>query len=528
MSVQNSSNTSSASLFGLTLSAGTIALSVTSLAVASFAAYAYQERRRYRNQCPIPLTCPEKCHFWLGHAKVFEGNKLDGLKVMTVDNADEDGLSCFYLFNNLVVGVTRAEHLKEIYQTTNQRIAKFAHDRHVIQLVGAKSLLVATGDEWKTNRHIMSKAFRWEYLKDMVPTINLTGERLAKALAQNTGKGVIDLFQLMKLATLEVIGATAFGYEFASLQPTEATGRNICLELAEGFQYLNEEFRRRQFDEPLSPLAQWYWLPTPANRKYRQCKDLWLNTMMEIIAARRKERAEGNNNFKDMLNELLDAHDDETNHAMDDATLTDNLITLLFAGFDTSSIALTYLFFVVAKYPDVEAKCLAEISKVLGEGMPTYEDLNTGLPYCMAVMQETLRLFPSVPTTTRTLVKPLTLSTESTSKVVTIPAGARILIPIWYVNRSPRNFSNPEEFIPDRFLPASEHNVNRYAHIPFSAGARDCVGRRFASLEMLAIFVIVVRKIRFDLLQPEYVPKPVTTGLVQGPLGGMPLYVRAR
>jgi cytochrome P450 len=513
--------------------AASLAISATSLGIITLVAYAYNERKKARARCPIPMTCPEKCHSVVGHASVFAGNKISGMKYLLIDHADEDGLSCFFIFNSMAMGVTKTEHLKEIYQSTSHRIANTSADRHVMAMIGKHSLITTTGDEWKTNRHIVSKAFRWEYLQEMVSALNETGLLLANVLNKQVGKSITDILPIMKLATLDVIGKTAFGYHFGSLDSlldeSGQQSQSRSVQLADAFQFLNEDFRRRQFGEPLNPFAQIYWLPSPSNYKFKRCRGMWLDMLRDIIAARRAAVKAGNTSFKDMLNQLLDAHDDETNQKMNDATLMDNLITLLFAGFDTSSIGLTYMCYVAAKYPEVEKKCLAEIDRVLGDSdLPSYQDLTANLPYCNAVMQETLRLFPSVPITTRSVLKPITLSAETTSKPVTLPTGTRIVIPIWFINRDPRNFPNPEEFLPERFLPENVHNMGRYSYLPFSAGARDCVGRRFASLEMLAVFVIVLRRIRFRLTDPSFVVKPTTMGVVQVPEGGMPLVIERR
>jgi cytochrome P450 len=512
----------------------TLAVSAGSLGVVTLVAFAIREKRRYRDQCPIPLTCPEKCHLLLGHVSMFGGNKLEGTQELMVDNADEDGLSCFYFLNSLWMGVTKAEHLKEVYMASSDRLPN-PLDHHVMRTVGYKSLLLTNGDEWKVQRHIISKAFRWESLQEMVTTMNETGLRLVAALEKaSRSSSTVNITPIMKLATLDVIGETAFGFRFDSLASfLEGTGgsgqHNRGVELAEAVQFLNEEFPRRVFTETMNPFAQFYWLPCAANTKHRRSRQLVLDTLKDIIDARRRAVKEGGQCFKDMLSHVLDAHDDDTNQGLDDESLNDNLFTLLFAGFETSSIVLTYLFYIVAKYPEVEAKCVGEIGRVLGKGgLPSHQDLMVNLPYCHAVVQETLRLYPPAPVTTRSLSKPLTLASEGKSKPVTLPAGCYVMIPIYQINRSPRNYSNPEEFIPERFLPDNIHSINRYANITFSAGGRDCIGRRFAVLEQMSLFVVVLQRLKFRLSKPDYVVKPITLGLMQCPEGGMPLFVERR
>lgn len=193
----------------------------------------------------------------------------------------------------------------------------------------------------------------------------------------------------------------------------------------------------------------------------------------------------------------------------------------------------------LAKYPDVEARALQEINTIVKPGaLPTYEQLSKDFVYCTAVIEEVLRLYPPAPLTVRNLLEPITLSRSKVARKgdtsekenispVVLPAGATVYIPIWWIHRSELNFKNPLNFDPERFLPENRSEIHRYASIPFSGGARDCIGRRFAMLELLSIFIAVIREVRFECV-PEYVLEPIKVGVVQSPKGGMPLRVFKR
>lgn len=249
--------------------------------------------------------------------------------------------------------------------------------------------------------------------------------------------------------------------------------------------------------------------------------------------------------------------------------------SLLFAGYDTTAItlanamaAIVYLLPAAppnlapaslllallltpsaaqqAQHPEVEAKALQEITSVLGaDGLPTYEHLTAGLPYCSAVIKETLRLWPAGPLTTRHLQTPLHLtlrprrsSTSTTSPsstpadaepmTVAIPAGRLMWVPIWWVHRDPANFEDPLSFDPERFAdPAREARIPKYAYVPFSGGVRDCPGRKLAMMEAVAVFVVCLRALAFEPT-PGYTPHYVFQCLVAEPEGGIPMRVRAR
>jgi cytochrome P450 len=202
-------------------------------------------------------------------------------------------------------------------------------------------------------------------------------------------------------------------------------------------------------------------------------------------------------------------------------------MTLLFAGYDTSSITLAYAFFLMSKYPGIASRVRGEISSVVGkEGDLTYEDATSRLPFCTAVINEVMRLFPPVPLTTRHLEEDLELRVNEGTTTV-LPAGTMVFLPIWWIHRSSLNFDRPEHFDPDRFFDETRAaDIHRYAHIPFSGGARDCIGRRFAMMEVLTIFAHVMRRADFSCAA-DYELRPEVHGFLQKPPEGVVLTVRS-
>lgn len=217
--------------------------------------------------------------------------------------------------------------------------------------------------------------------------------------------------------------------------------------------------------------------------------------------------------------------------------LMDNLVMLLFGGYDSTSITLTYLLYCLAQHPHVQARALAEVQAVLGQDAsisPSYEQLTKELVYCTAVVEEVLRLYPPVPLTVRHLQTDVTLKRTSErtwghpdKEPVTLPAGTAVYLPIWFIQRSELNFHDPLTFDPERFMPENKKHMHRYAFLAFSGGARDCVGHRFAMLELLSLFVNLIRKLKFECVE-GYVLEPETVGTVQRPKGGLPLIVSKR
>ncbi len=304
-----------------------------------------------------------------------------------------------------------------------------------------------------------------------------------------------------------------------------------------------DDFTQRSFNNILHPAHLFYWLPTARNRLHAKNFAVVRDAIGEILS-KRKELRERDRSLEhhDILKYMLDAFE-EQNVAADAETLSDNLVTMLFAGYDTSSITLTYAFYLMAKHPDIAARCRQEVMSAIGPtAHASFNDVQTQLPLCTAVINETLRLYPPAPVTVRYTEAPVELMPG-----LVVPAGSvrrfaavrfdllsssfpflqTLYLPIWWIHRSPHNFEDPDTFRPERFLASErERRHHRYSFIPFSGGARDCVGRRFAMIEAVAVFAHVVRRVDFEVRgDHELVVQAV--GPVQKPKGGMPLRVRA-
>lgn len=316
---------------------------------------------------------------------------------------------------------------------------------------------------------------------------------------------------------MDIIGRTAFGHDFLCCKSLRSSP------VAEAFEYLLDDFTQRSFNSILHPAHLFYWLPTSRNRLHAKNFRIVRDAIGDILSKRKELRARDRSlEHHDILKYMLDAFE-EQNIAADADTLSDNLVTMLFAGYDTSSITLTYAFYLMARHPDIASRCRQEVVAAIGAtAHASYNDVQTQLPLCTAVINETLRLYPPAPVTVRYTETPVELMPG-----VVVPPGSTLYLPIWWIHRSPHNFDEPDVFRPERFLGGErERKHHRYSFIPFSGGARDCVGRRFAMIEAVAVFAHVIRDVDFEV-RCDHEVHVQAVGPVQKPKGGMPLRVRA-
>ncbi|XP_026473021.1 cytochrome P450 4C1-like [Ctenocephalides felis] len=187
-----------------------------------------------------------------------------------------------------------------------------------------------------------------------------------------------------------------------------------------------------------------------------------------------------------MLDLLLSAEARGEN--IDENGIHEEVDTFTFEGHDTTSMGLIFTLLSLADNPDVQRKAYEEIAEVFGEDeMPaTIQDLQK-LTYLDRCIKETLRLYPSVPFISRDLTEPLDLVD------CRIPAGQIINVHIFDLHRDPDIYPNPEMFDPDRFLPEECAKRHPFAYIPFSAGPRNCIGQKFAMLELKSVVSTILR-----------------------------------
>ena len=204
---------------------------------------------------------------------------------------------------------------------------------------------------------------------------------------------------------------------------------------------------------------------------------------------------------------------------MTDDEVVKNLITFITAGHETTSVALTWTLWLLAKDHDTQQRVADEVAAVIGTG-PIGPQQVDNLSVCRQVIQEAMRLFPPAPALSRIAKTAVTLGD------VDIQAGARVHIPIYALHRNTRLWANPNAFDPDRFAPELAKTYSRYAFLPFGGGLRICIGASFAMIEATAILATLIRAFRFQPV-PGHKPQPVARVTLR-PKGGMPLLVTPR
>jgi cytochrome P450 len=190
---------------------------------------------------------------------------------------------------------------------------------------------------------------------------------------------------------------------------------------------------------------------------------------------------------------------------MSERQLLDEVMTLFLAGHETTAMALTWAWYLLATHPDALAALQREVDTVLAGRAPTLADL-PNLPYSDMVIKETMRLYPPAPGVSREAIEDVTLGGYP------IKRGAMVAVSFYAMHRDERYFENPQAFIPERFDKAHEGQFPRYAYQPFGAGPRVCIGNSFAMLEARLALATMAQRYTMAVVEgQQIVPQQLVT-----------------
>jgi cytochrome P450 len=209
----------------------------------------------------------------------------------------------------------------------------------------------------------------------------------------------------------------------------------------------------------------------------------------EIAAARANPDPER----MDILGLLIGARG-EAGEAFTDREIRDQVMTLMFAGHDTSTSTLSFMMHELARHPEVVARLQDEQDRVLGGAVPTAEQLEKEMPYLDMVFDEVLRLYPPAWIGPRRAVRDYEFAG------CTVPRGAYVNYCSWASHRIPEFFPDPEAFIPERFSRERKAALPRGAYVPFGGGQRVCIGKRFGQTEVKLVATMLLQRLRLDAL----------------------------
>src|SRR5581483_375526 len=361
----------------------------------------------------------------------------------------------------------------------------------LIPLIG-DGLLTTDGEYHDVARRIMVPVFHRERIAAAAAVMNEEAER---ALASWRDGQRVDLYDWTRHVAMRVAMRALFG-----LDP-DGSGVDVAATFERGLSFFEREYWLQVVRGPGSPFARL--------RRARQVLD---GIILAEIARRRAAGAGG----EDILS-LLMAATDEDGEGFTDEQLRDQVLTLLFAGHDTTTSTVAFLFYELARSPEWAERIAAERDAVVGDGEPTAAQLFGEMPLLGMAVDETLRLYPPAWIGPRRAVEDFEFGGYR------VPAGLPVNYSSWASHRLADVFEDPHSFRPERFAPEARAKLPKGAYVPFGGGPRICIGMRFGEFEVRAIASAILRRFRLEL-EPGYRMR-VRQMPTLSPRGGLPVRV---
>ena len=428
---------------------------------------------------PLPTAGPTG-RFLVGHLLEL---RADLLSFLTTTARTYGDIALVQYGPRPVYLLSHPDAVEAVLVTHSRSFAKGYFYRLLHQLLG-HGLLTSEGAVWRRQRRLMQPAFHRQQVAGYGATMVAYTQRL---LADWQDGQVRDIHADMMALTLQVVCQALFDADVAEEAPEVGTALMVALQAIDGL-----------MNGPAFLLPD--WVPTPGKRRLDRAVRQLDQLIYRLIAERRQRGARRG----DLLSLLLQARDDNGS-GMTDQQLRDEAMTIVLAGHETTALALSWAWYLLAQDPAAEHRLQAEVDQVLAGRPPTVGDL-PHLPEAERIILEAMRLYPPIPAVGR----------ETTTLVeiggYLLPAGTNVMLSPWVVQRDRRFFAEPEAFRPERWVDGLAKRLPRGAYFPFGGGPRLCIGQPFALLEAQLILATIAQRYTLALL-PDHpvIPEPSLT-----------------
>ncbi|CAH1281073.1 unnamed protein product, partial [Diabrotica balteata] len=376
----------------------------------------------------------------------------------------------FWLGPYLLIALKNPVHLEKIM--SSQKFA-YKHDLYeFLEKFGGDGLITASGlkPKYKIHRRLLQPMFNLSFVKSTLPIMNERFKLCMEELEKFANGKTFDIVHVMEPCSMGVIAEIVMGQKLNSqsvynIQLSQVMSkllycgftRMVKLWLHSDFIYNLHPLKKEQ-DDALSAL--YHFINEAITDSWARRKFNKTNTFIPVL---------------DILTEIVE----QNSRILSREDLVDHLTNIISASQDPFSIISSFSIVCFGMYPEYQAKAVDEIKNVIGEKPReiTLEDVYK-LEYLDMCVKDVLRLFPIAPIILRKSIEDYHLDEW------TIPKGAAIAVPIYFLHRDPEYWKNPDHFYPDHFLPEFVQKRHPYAYMPFSAGPRGCIGKTLANIEI--------------------------------------------
>lgn len=387
--------------------------------------------------------------------------------------------------------------------------------RHALEPLLGDGLFVSDGQLWRQRRDYCTPAFENDLLPDFASIMVESAQELAENWQSCSPDAPVDMLNQMAKLTARIIGRTIFGDDIAESEAAQ---------VVQGFSNYQRHIEHIQIADAFGlPFLRWMTNPF---RRIASLKDASkVHEVIDRIIDRysQQKKAGASNCQKNarltLLSLLLEGHtgkpDSPKKCPLGFSAARNEAIVMFMAGHETTANALAWTWYLLDHSPHVAAKFREELDQVLGKRLPTYEDV-PNLTYTRAIFEEAMRLYPPVPVLSRHARE------NDFIDGIAIHPNTIILVIPWLLHRHRLYWDKPNSFIPERFLNNSSRPDN-FVYIPFSAGRRACLGKRFGMTEGILCLATLAQR-----FEPRLIPQnrvSIECRITLRPEGGLPMYL---
>jgi enediyne biosynthesis protein E7 len=341
--------------------------------------------------------------------------------------------------------INHPDHIKRVLLSNHRNYTKGEGMDRVKILLG-NGIMTSEGDFWRRQRRMMQPSFHRRVIDQFSALIRNVNDRFAARWAEKAARGEpINLSDDASELTLDIVLGSIFGSDLDRLE---------------------KQFGANPFE-------------VVAKEQNRDLKFAFrFRSLTKLVAELINRRRQASEEHFDFLSMLMATRDRDTDEAMSDKELIDEVLTLIVAGHETTAAALTWTWYLISQHPDAQAQLQAEADRTSGDetlGLDAAESL----AFTHQVLQEALRLYPP-----GWLITRRTLEADELGGYPIAPRTDVFISP-YMLHRHPAFWNDPEEFRPERFAGADAEERHRFAYIPFAVGPRHCIGENIAMFEML-------------------------------------------
>jgi cytochrome P450 len=405
-----------------------------------------------------------------------------------------------YLAKSLLGNVLMVNDPEGVRRILLDNVANYPKNDLEIEFFSAmfgEGLLSAPPAKWRTHRKVMAPSFGTRTVESYAPAMVETTLAFAEHWAALPEAAEINIAEEMKALTLKIICRTMFSADADELatysrEALDFTQASLVFGLLDVLPVIGPRRLKRTVE---------------AIRVHFKGMDA---AIYRLIGEREKIRNEAP---RDFLTRLVAAKDPDDGVGLNATEVRDEVITIFMAGYETTAVSMTWVWYLLSQHPLEEARLHEELDTVLAGRTPSVEDL-PNLAYTRMVIEEAMRVYPPAPGIS---IRQAQEADEVCGFKVT--PGLQVLISPWVLHRHRRLWDNPERFDPTRFNKESSEKWPRFSYLPFGGGPRVCIGATLAMTEATLILAVLAQRFRLRLKEPQEIK--LQTRITLRPKNGM-------